>query len=91
MKKEDIHFPEFLHFSLNKWIEEENMTEKEKENHKNYKINWGYLKTYKYKEAFKNSFNSLSQEEKEIQTQQLKALPNFNSRIFEKISWIYIE
>jgi hypothetical protein len=42
--------------------------------------------SYDYKEAFQKSYNSLSQEEKEIQTKQLKELPNFDKDIFFKIS-----
>lgn len=93
VKREDIIFPDFLYFNLTEWIYESDMTEEEKEADENkyYKTTWGYLKSYEYKEAFQNSYNSLSEEEKKEQTKQLKALPNFDKDIFFEISWIDIE
>ena len=92
IKREDIQFPSFCYFGLTRWISESEMTEEEKEEHSdNYKTTGGYLKSYEYQEAFKNSYNSLSQEEREKQTEQLKALPNFDADIFKQISWIDIE
>ena len=69
------------------------MTKEEKEADENeyYKTTGGYLKSYKYKEAFKNSYNKLSEEEREKQTKQLKELPNWNKDMFKQISWIDID
>ena len=69
------------------------MTEDEKKADENeyYKTTWGYLKSYEYKEAFKKSYNDLSEEERKKQTEQLKSLPNWNKDIFLEISWIDIE
>ncbi len=91
IKREDIDFPNFLYFSRTEWIDEDNMTDEEKSNNKDYKTTGGYLKAYEYKKAFQNSYNKLSEEEKKEQTEQLKALPNFNANIFKQISWIDIE
>ena len=92
IKKEDIIFPDFCYFNLTKWINELDMTKEEKEADKNeyYKTIWGYLKSYKYKDAFQNSYNKLSEKEKEKQTKQLKKLPNFCPKIFKEISGIDI-
>jgi len=69
------------------------MTEEQKNDPDNnyYKTTWGVLVNYEYKEAFKNSYNKLSKEEKEKQIEQLKSLPNFNKDIFFEISGIDIE
>ena len=83
--------PSFLYFDLIEWINESDMTEEEKQENPSYTTNGGYLKEYEYKEAFQKSFNKLSAEEKKIQVEQLKALPNFDKDIFYKISGIDIE
>ena len=69
------------------------MTEEQKQAKENqYYITTGWiLVSYDYKEAFQKSYNSLSKEEKEIQTKQLKELPNFDKDIFFEISWIMID
>ena len=46
--------------------------------------------TLPYKQAFKESYNSLSEEEKTEQTKQLKALPNFDADVFYEISGIRV-
>jgi hypothetical protein len=46
----------------------------------------GYLKTYTYKEAWQKAFKSASKEDIEL----LKALPNFNAKVFEEITGIKI-
>ena len=60
------------------------MTQEEKANNSFAEYTQGYLKTYKYKEAFKNSF-----EEAELNDLKLTLeLPNFDYGIFEEISGI---
>ena len=83
--------PSFLYFNLTTWINESDMTEEEKQENPSYTTTGGYLKEYEYKEAFQKSFNKLSAEEKKKQTEQLKALPNFDKDIFYEISGIDIE
>lgn len=74
---ENAKKPDFLFFGLTRWIEDESRTEK------------GHLlKVYGHKEAFKKSYDSLSSSEREIQTAQLKALPNFDAEVFYEISGI---
>jgi len=86
VKRENLIFPSFLYFNTTEWIDKSNMTKEEKEANESYKTTGGYLKSYKYKEAFQNSYNSLLEEERRKQTEQLKALPNFNADMFKEIS-----
>lgn len=49
-------------------------------------LNGGYLKKYTYKEAWKNLWDSLNDDEKKA----FEYLPNFDSEIFEDITGIKI-
>ena len=93
IKRNDLVFPDFFYFKLCDWISEEKMTEEQKDCKENqyYKTTWGILIKYDYKEAFQKSYYSLEKEEKQRQTEQLKALPNFDKDIFFQISWIMID
>ena len=86
---ERIKFPVFMYFTLTEWIPESKMSQQEKEQHPEYATTGGYLKQYTYKEAFRKSF----EEAKRLpdwpeQLKKLKALPNFDAKIFEEISGI---
>ena len=95
VKKQDLEcLPSipFLRFKLVEWIPEKHMLPEEKEQHPKYATAGGYLKKYDYKEAFRKSF----EEAKRLpdwpeQLKRLKALPNFNFKIFEEISGITAE
>ena len=69
------------------------MTQEQKDNkeYEYYKTTWGILIKYDYQEAFKKSYNDLSDEDRKEQTKQLKELPNFDAEMFKQISWIDIE
>ena len=84
VKNEDINFPDYLYFDLTEWIDFKDMTEEEKNNNRFAEFTKGYLKTYNYKEAFKNSFENAEIEDIE----KTLLLPNFNYEIFEEISGI---
>ena len=82
-------FPAFMRFTLTEWIPDSKMSQQEKNQHPEYATVGGYLKKYAYKEAFRKSF----EEAKRLpdwpeQLEMLKALPNFNFKIFEEISGI---
>lgn len=82
-------YPRFLYFDLVERKFEENMTEKEKRLHPEYKVTGGYLKEFEYKKAFRASFmRAKKREDWPEQYELLKALPNFNYHIFEEISGI---
>ena len=79
--------PDFLYFDTTRWIPESQMSEQEKEDFGSYKTTGGYLKELDYKEAFQESYNKASDEEKE----HLLKMPNFDADIFYKISGIDVK
>jgi len=80
--------PSFIYnIILNKWISFDDMTDDEKKSFPNASICNGYLKTYSYKEAWRNAYNNASEHDIEL----LKKLPNFNADVFEKITGIRID
>jgi hypothetical protein len=84
VKIEDINFPSYLYFNLTEWIIYENITDEEKKSYPFAKWTKGYLRTYEYKKAFKNSFKKASKEDVKLTLE----LPNFDYEIFEDISGI---
>ena len=79
-----IKFPDYFYFDLAEWVGVKNMTKAEKEKYPYYETTTGFLRVYKYKEAWKRSFNKATKKDVAL---TLK-LPNFDYRIFEKISGI---
>jgi len=84
LKREDINFPNWVYFDLTEWIPYDNMTKQEKEENSFAEFTGGYLKTYEYKKAFKNSFEKADLGDLRLTLE----LPNFNYEIFEEISGI---
>ena len=87
VKRENIIFPDFFWYILTEWIEESAMTDKEKEAYPSYVTCKGYLKSYTDKQAWRNSFEKASKEDKE----KCFALPNWNNEMFKEISGIDVE
>ena len=86
---ESTEFPSFMFFTLTEWIPDCNMSQEEKEKHPEYTVTEGYLKRYGYKEAFRKSFEEARHKpDWPEQLKRLKALPNFDAKIFEEISGI---
>ena len=84
-----IKFPVFMYFTLTEWIPDSKMSRQEKEQHPEYATTGGYLKKYTYKEAFRKSFEAAKKKaDWPEQLKRLKALPNFDAKIFEEISGI---
>ncbi len=82
-------FPSFMFFALTEWVPDRNMSQVEKERHPEYVTTGGYLKKYTYKKAFRKSFEDAKQLPNwPEQLKRLKALPNFDAKIFEEISGI---
>jgi hypothetical protein len=72
-----------------KFIQEIEMTEKEKQENKGYETTGGYLKTSTDKELKKERqqwYDDLSGEEK----QEIKSIPNFDAEIFEQCTMIRV-
>jgi hypothetical protein len=63
------------------------MTDDEKKDNKNAYVTEGYLKRIDYKEAWATAYESADKGDIEL----LKALPNFDAKVFEEISGIKIK
>ena len=70
-----------------KWVESDNMTDKEKEQHPEYESTGGYLKELDESECGQIWWNSLSDHEKDI----IKVLPNFDAEIFSECTGIIVD
>ena len=79
-----IDFPNYFWFNLTKFVDVKKMTAKEKKQYPHYNVTTGFLRTYDYKEAWKNSFKRATKKDVE---KTLK-LPNFSFKVFEEISGI---
>ena len=74
-------------FENSVWIYEKNMTDEEKKEYPEYKTTGGYLKVFDFKEACKNMWNNLTEEEK---NKVITELPNFDADKFNLITGIDI-
>ncbi len=72
--------------TLTEWISKENMTEEEKQRHKEFTVTGGYLKYYNFYEACQIWWKSLSDREKNI----IQWIPNFDAAIFKQVTGIDI-
>ena len=69
------------------WIYESNMTNEEKEAHPTYKATGGYLKELDESDCAQMWWNGLLEHQRNI----IKALPNFDAKIFKQCTGITIE
>jgi len=80
--------PNFIYnININQWISFYNMNNKEKKEKPNAYVCNGYLKTITYKKAWKLAFIKADKNDIKL----LKALPNFNKKVFEEITGIKIK
>ena len=80
--------PNFLYsVSPTRWIPECEMTDKEKENNPSFKTTGGYLKTVTMKESWAEAWANKGKDDEA----QLRALPNFDAKVFEEISGIDVD
>lgn len=84
---EDCSKPNLIFFAINRWIDESNMTDQEKIANPKFFVTGGYLKTIGYKQAWRESWDKATDEDKQL----LYALPNFCPKVFFKISGISVE
>ena len=68
------------------WISDNDMTDKEKEENPTYKTTGGYLKVLDESESTQIWWDGLSESDKST----IKAIPNFDSKIFEECTGIKI-
>ena len=74
-------------FSNNIWITSSIMSDEEKQAHPEHETCGGYLKVLEYKDAWREMWDKLSEDEKAA----VKALPNFDSDVFYEITGIKVE
>ena len=86
ISRKDLIFPSFFFFDLTTWVSDEDMSDKEKEAFPSYVTNGGYLKTREYKQAFIESYEKATPEDRAL----VEKLPNFDADIFFQISGIRI-
>ena len=67
-----------------RWIQSDDMTDEEKEQHPEYKTIGGYLKEINNSKSVQAWWNNLSDHEKNV----IKSLPNFDAKIFKEITEI---
>jgi hypothetical protein len=79
--------PSWLYFNLTEWVDKEDMTDLEKQDHPTYETTGGYLKVYEYQEAWEKSYDNATREEQ----LKIKSLPNFDAEVFYEISGIKID
>lgn len=88
MKRHEIRLPSFCCFRLTKWVRREEASEQEKLEHsKELKTYGGFLKTFAYKEAWRNAWDNASKDEHK----KTLLLPNYDNEIFKKITGIDAE
>jgi hypothetical protein len=79
--------PNFIFFDLTRWIPFSDMTDDEKKNNPQAETTGGYLKTFDYKEAWRQAYDNADKKDIEL----LKALPNFDAKVFEEITGIKVK
>jgi hypothetical protein len=85
---ESVDKPSFIYsIEVTRWISWGDMTDDEKMANKDAYVTEGYLKLIDYNEAWAIAYKSATEEDIDL----LKALPNFNKKIFEEISGIKIK
>ena len=67
-----------------KWVESDDMTDEEKEQHPKYETTGGYLKEINDSKYVQGWWNNLSDHEKNV----IRSLPNFDAEIFKEITGI---
>ena len=87
ISRSEIIFPLFFFFDLTTWVSDEDMSDKEKEVFPSYVTTGGYLKTREYKQAFIESYEKATPEDRAL----VEKLPNFDADIFFQISGIRID
>ena len=79
---EEVDKPNWIYVNLTKWVEKEDMSEKEKELYPIYVTTGGYLKCYaNLKEAYIESWEKASEEDRA----KTFKLPNFDIDVFKEI------
>ena len=87
-KRNEITIPSWCYFDLTVWVSHDTATDKEKEEHKKeMETCGGYLKTLKYKEAWRIAWDKVDKDHHK----ELLKLPNWNNEVFKEITGIDAE
>ena len=87
-KRCDIDIPSWCYFDLTVWVSYDTATEEEKLKHEaEIKVCGGFLKPINYKDAWRLAWNRVGVDEHK----QLFKLPNWDNKVFEKITGIDAE
>ena len=81
-KRSEINLP-YINISLTEWIK---YTDEEKKSDPQKALTGGYLRTYTYKEAWANWYETATQR----QIDRIKALPNYDADVFYEITGLKI-
>jgi len=74
--------PDWMYFDMIRWIDESEMTDKEKDAYPSYVTTGGYLKCWdSFQQCAKDSWDNASKEDRAL---TLK-LPNFDNEVFKEI------
>ena len=76
-EKSDHYFPHWLYFEINKWVNENDLTDLEKEQHPYYKELGGALITKDYKQAAQESYNNATKSEQDA----IEKLPSYDAQV----------
>jgi len=83
----EIDHPHFNEFWLNRWIDEDDMTDQEKSEQSAFHTRGGYLKTFEWGDAWKNFWRDTSKENRK----KFLDLPNFDAEVFKDITGIDVD
>ena len=87
-KRHNINIPYWCYFDLTVWVSHDTASDKEKKEHKKeIETCGGFLKTLKYKEAWRLAWDKADKE----QHKELLKLPNWNNEVFKEITGIDAE
>ena len=86
LKWNEIIHADYSDLALCEWVTELRMTDEEKKNEPDFSVRGGYLKTYNYKDAWRNFWDKTDEANKKL----ILELPNFDAIIFEEITGINV-
>ena len=83
----DVEFPQFFFFDLVTGVTSSEMTEEEKEAKPEHKTTGGYLKVRNYQEAWRESWDKATDEDR----RKVLTLHNWDNEVFKQITGIDVE
>jgi hypothetical protein len=84
LMRADIEFPDFFCFGVCVWVYSADMTDAEKTEHPSHVTTGGFLRTYKYKDAWRKAWDGAEESDRK----KVLDLPKFDADIFLDITGI---